>query len=275
MADWDWMDLAGKAVLLGLPLDENSSFRRGAALAPPQVRRALHSGSANLCAENGLDLGGEEAWLDLGDLPLGSGKAALDEIEQAAERLVEAGAKPLFLGGDHSVTHPLVRAFARHYSNINLLHLDAHADLYDEYEGSRFSHACPFARIMEEGLVRRLVQIGIRTLNPHQRQQAQRFGVEIIEMRGWSPAMEFQFDGPLYLSLDIDVLDPAFAPGVSHQEPGGMSSREVLGVLQSFSGRLVGADLVEFNPTRDVGGITAMAAAKFTKEIFARLLQDH
>jgi arginase len=262
----------GTAVLLGVPLDENSSFMRGAALAPAHIRAALYSDASNLCAENGLDLGSRERWLDLGDLKVGSGSQALLEIEEAASRLARVGARSLFLGGDHSITYPLVRGVARHTQKLNILHLDAHSDVYDEFGGSRFSHACPFARIMEEGLVERLVQVGIRTLTPHQRSQVERFGVEVIEMSRWNPDIRLKFEGPVYLSLDLDVLDPAFAPGVSHPEAGGLSSREVINIICGFEGILAAADLVELNPLRDPSQITAAAAAKFTKELVARLL---
>src|ERR1017187_4286495 len=96
--------------------------------------------------------------------------------------LIEAGKRPLSLGGDHSITYPIVKAFARRYPELTIFHFDAHPDLYDEFEGNRLSHACPFARIMEAGLAKRLVQMGIRTINRHQREQAQRFGVEVVEI---------------------------------------------------------------------------------------------
>ena len=118
------------------------------------------------------------------------------------------------------------------------------------------------------------MQIGIRSLTGHQREQAQRFGIEIIEMKEINRANEIVFDGPVYLSLDMDCLDPAFAPGVSHHEPGGISTREVLGIVQNISGNLVGADIVEYNPERDPQGITGMVAAKLLKEIIGRILED-
>ena len=102
----------------------------------------------------------------------------------------------------------------------------AHPDLYEEFEGNRLSHACPFARIMEAGLAKRLVQVGIRTLNRHQREQAEKFGVDMIEMRSLGAFDKLKADGPVYITFDTDVLDPAFAPGVSHREPGGISVRE-------------------------------------------------
>jgi agmatinase len=188
--------------------------------------------------------------------------------------LVNQDVRVLALGGDHAISLPIVRAYARRFDRLNLLHLDAHPDLYDEYEGNPFSHACPFARIMEEGLVARLVQVGIRTMNPHQWAQAEKFGVDVIDMRRRQAGFELVFDGPLYLSLDMDVLDPAFAPGVSHYEPGGLSTREVLQLLQNVTVPIVGADLVEFNPTRDPAGVTAAVAAKLLKEIVACMLAD-
>jgi len=118
------------------------------------------------------------------------------------------------------------------------------SNLYDELDGNRHSHACPFARIMENNLVKRLVQVGVRTLTGHQRAQAKRFGVEIIEMREIDRVNQIMFNGAVYLSLDIDCLDPAFAPGVFHHEPGGMSTREVLKIIQNLKGKLVGADIV-------------------------------
>lgn len=261
-----------QVTVVGIPFDENSSFLRGPALAPPQIRAAMHCGSANLSTELGMDLAAEEGWQDVGDLDLPGGSAALDRIEREVDELLRQGARVFSLGGDHSVTYPLVRAHARHHSQLTILHLDAHPDLYDELDGNRLSHACPFARILEEGLCSRLIQVGIRTLNPHQRQQAARFGVEIHEARRWQNDTNLSLSGPIYLSLDLDVLDPGFAPGVSHYEPGGFSVRDVLHILHSVDAPIVGADLVEFNPTRDPGGVTAMVAAKFYKEVVGRML---
>ena len=126
------------------------------------------------------------------------------------------GARLLSLGGDHSVAYPIIKAHAEAYAGLNVLHIDAHPDLYDEQSIGHYGHGCPFARLMETGKVARLVQVGIRTMNKHQQEQADRFGVEVIDMRNWRDDLEMQFDGPVYLSLDLDGLDPAFAPGVSH-----------------------------------------------------------
>jgi arginase len=153
-----------------------------------------------------------------------------------------------------------------------VLHFDAHPDLYAEFEGDRFSHACPFARVMEERLADRLIQIGIRTMNAHQRAQADRYGVEVIDMQAWVAGTRPVVSGPVYLSIDLDAFDPAFAPGVSHREPGGLSVREVLTIIHSLSGPIVGADVVEFNPSEDPLGVTGAVCAKVVKEVVGRMV---
>ena len=153
-----------------------------------------------------------------------------------------------------------------------VLHIDAHPDLYEEFEGDRYSHACPFARVMEEHLATRLVQVGIRAMTRHQREQADRHGVEVIDMRSWQSGVRPTTSGPVYMSIDLDGIDPAHTPGVSHREPGGLTVRDVIGLVQGIEGTLLGADIVEFNPSQDVGGLTAHVAAKLVKETAARML---
>ncbi|HMQ32089.1 MAG TPA: arginase family protein, partial [Chloroflexaceae bacterium] len=213
MRDLDALESV-QVALLGVPWDAHSSFLRGPALAPRQIRAALHSGAMNLCAEGGHDLGADERWRDLGDLSIPAGdEAALAAITGAASAVLTRGGRLFALGGDHAVSFPLLRAYGEARPGLTVLHIDAHPDLYDELDGDRFSHACPFARALEEGRIGRLVQVGIRTMNAHQRAQARRFGVEVVEMRDWRPGMDLGLRGPLYLSLDLDALDPAFAPG--------------------------------------------------------------
>lgn len=258
--------------LLGVPYDASSSYLRGAAGAPTLIRRALDSPSSNRWSESlrELDAG---ALADAGDLDL-AGDSPREAIERGARGVIAGDGRPLALGGDHSITYPLLRAFHPAHPRLTVLHVDAHADLYEDFEGDRYSHACPFARVMEEGLAGRLVQVGIRTLNGHQRAQADRYGVEVIDMRAWSAGARPEIGGPVYLSLDLDALDPAFAPGVSHWEPGGLSVREVISLIQGIGGQLVGADVVEYNPARDPTGVTAAVAAKLVKEIASRMLED-
>lgn len=262
----------GNVSVLGIPFDEHESFLRGPAQAPASIRAALHEGSMNLWTENGIDLEASAQWRDGGDVDLSADDDPFVCIEAAVAAALERGERVLSLGGDHSVTYPILRAYAQHYKRLTILHLDAHPDLYEEFEGNRFSHACPFARIMEGGLATRLVQVGIRTMNAHQRSQAQRYGVEVIEMRQWASHPPLALRGPLYISLDIDVLDPAYAPGISHYEPGGFTTRELIGILQGISVPVVGADLVEVNPVRDPQRITAMTGAKLLKELLALML---
>jgi arginase len=258
--------------LLGIPLDDNSSFMRGAALAPSLIREAFHSDSANYWSETGIDLGKREIFYDAGDLQFASPASALTDIETAIAELLDAGLPVISLGGDHSITYPILKAFRKKYGRLSILHIDAHPDLYDELLGNRFSHASPFARIMEENLADRLVQIGIRTITAHQRAQAEKFGVEVHEMKDWRGFVEVKFDTPVYLTIDMDGLDPAFAPGVSHHEPGGLSTREVINQIHAINAQIVGADIVEFNPTRDVMKMTAMTCAKLLKETAAKML---
>jgi arginase len=255
--------------LIGLPTDSHSSFLRGAAAAPRAIRAALASDHANMAAECGLELGCDIIFEDAGDVELDEGAGDFDRIRDCAASAVADGKLPVFLGGDHMVTNPIVAGIRSAHGPINILHFDAHPDLYDEFEGDPLSHASPFARIMERGDAVRLVQVGIRTSNRHCREQAKRFGVETVEMRDFAPDRVPIPEGPLYVSIDMDALDPAFAPGVSHHEPGGLSVRDILAVLRRIGSPIVGADVVEYNPKRDVNGMTAVVAAKLVKEIAA------
>jgi len=264
--------------LLGIPLDGNSSYLRGAAGAPVKIREAWRCDASNKWSELGTDVGAEGAFADAGDLLLSDSgdKVAEDftEIERAISQLLEKGEQSVSLGGDHSVTYPILKAFARHYPELTNVHFDAHPDLYDEFDGSRMSHACPFARIMEDRLAKRLVQLGIRTMVGHQREQAAKFGVEVLEMAALPTYERLKIRGPVYVSFDMDVLDPAFAPGVSHREPAGMTVREAIAHLHAIEGTVVGADLVEFNPAQDVSGMTATVAAKMLKEILGKMIAE-
>ena len=258
--------------LLGLPTDINSSHIRGAARGPAAIRKALMSGAGNLTSERGVDLGLPGVLVDKGDLRLRETAADQGRIEAAVKDLLGRGMKPLLLGGDHSVTYPIVRAMAEAHGPFSILHFDAHPDLYDVYEGNRRSHACPFARIMEAGLAKRLVQVGIRTLNAHQAAQAKRFGVEMVAMSAFAAATVPIPRGPIYITIDLDALDPAFAPGVAHREPGGLSVRDIIAVLGRVKGPVIGADIVELRPASDLDGVTAVVAAKLLKELAGLML---
>jgi len=259
--------------LLGIPFDANSSYLRGTAGAPAKIREALRGEASNSWSETFVNIGETGAYGDEGDLALKEDGTAFGVIEEAVGDLLKKSEKPVSLGGDHSITYPVVKAFAKHFPELTIVHFDAHPDLYDEFEGNRLSHACPFARIMEERLAKRLVQVGIRTLNGPQQKQAVKYGVEVVEMKHL-PVIERlkSVRGPVYITFDLDVLDPAFAPGVSHREPGGMSAREAIAHLHAIGGTLVGADLVEYNPVQDIAGLTATVAGKILKEILGKMI---
>ncbi len=261
-----------RLALIGVRYDENSSFMKGASDAPPQIRAAFRSEAWNLTSENGTDLSGDAIFFDAGDIEPVSGSDMFSLIENSLFTLLNDGLAPISLGGDHSITYPIIRAFARKFPNLNILHFDAHPDLYSDFHGNRHSHASPFARIMENKLAKRLTQVGIRAFNAHQREQVAKFGVESIEMRSWRDDLTLEFDGPVYISFDVDALDPAFAPGVSHREPGGLSTRQVIDLIQRMRGKVVGADIVEFNPRMDPLHVTGTVCAKLLKEIAAKML---
>lgn len=288
------MPFSVRPALIGVPWDASSSYVRGAALAPPRIREALWSPSTNSSTELGLAVD-PDGLDDRGDLALpADGEEARRVIESAVRAVLTAGATPFVLGGDHSITYPVLRAY-RDARPATILHIDAHSDLYDEFpafapEGAsarlrpddapaqllpvpgrrdRYSHACPFARIMEEQLTGRLVQVGIRTATPHLRAQAERFGVDVYGMHQLADVPVEGLEGPVYVSLDLDGLDPAFAPGVAHPEPGGLSTRAVIELLHRLRAPIAGADIVEYNPPLDTRDLTARVAAKLLKELMA------
>jgi arginase len=263
-----------RIALLGVPYDAASSFLRGTARGPAAIRDALSSGATNGWTESMVDLRAPDVMIDAGDVGVvGTDGDIRARIEAAMVALMASSNRPIVLGGDHSITYPLLRAVRRRYTRLAILHIDAHSDLYDTFERNRYSHACPFARIMEERLADRLVQVGIRTMNRHQREQAERFGVEVVTMREWNDSRVFSFAEPLYVSVDLDALDPAFAPGVAHREPGGFSSRQVIEILQRVRATVIGGDVVECNPNLDPAGITPVVAAKIVRELAARILE--
>jgi agmatinase len=260
--------------LIGLPSDVGSSFERGPAAAPAAIRAALWSDRGNLACEDGQEIGIDFELTDRGDLPLTESASDDALIAATVEASIRTGAVPLALGGDHAMSHPVVRGIHAAHGPVTILHFDAHPDLYDNFEDNPRSHASPFARIMEAGLAKQLVQVGIRTLNAHCRTQAERFGVEIVPMADFSPDKVPVLEGPLYISIDLDGIDPAEAPGVSHPEPGGLTVREVLTVLRRQTAAIVGADVVELNPRFDSNERTAILAAKLVRELASLMVRN-
>ncbi len=260
-----------KIIVRGLAYDRQSSYVRGAAKGPEAALEAFHCDSANLWTETGYDLSEQVELAGLVELPENGAMATMAKLGADAGK---RGELPIFLGGDHSVTYPLIKGLQQEIGEFSILHFDAHPDCYEDFEGNKFSHACPFARIMEESLCSRLVSVGIRTATGHQREQKERFGIEWLEMKDQADWPRLSFDTPVYISFDMDALDPAFAPGIAHHEPGGMTTRDALNIIHAIDAPVIGADVVELNPDRDVNGMTAMVTAKLVKEIAGVMLQD-
>ena len=256
--------------LQGIVYDEKSSFMRGPAKAPPAIRSILNNGSSNYFTEKGINLDNCPL-TDKGDFTVND----YFDIEGITANNLESNDPLITLGGDHSITYPILKAFANSYSAIDILHIDAHSDIYDDFEGDKYSHACPFARIMENELAVNLVQVGIRTLNDHQRQQAAKFHIDIREAKDNKIDDLKKFKNPLYISLDMDGFDPAFAPGVSHHEPGGLTPRQVIDLIHQIETPIIGADIVEYNPNRDLNDITGALAAKMLKEIWGKMIENN
>jgi agmatinase len=263
-----------RIAILGVPFDEKSSYLRGAAGGPAAIR-AVSTGKC-YCGwtELGVNLEEDTVMVDVGDVDTsGDMDKSFALMEKAVAAILDKGAVPIVLGGDHSITYPVLKAFASRFKPLDVLHFDAHPDLYDDLYGDRLSHACPFARILEDGLAASVVQVGVRAVTAAHRAKALKHGVRMIEMKDIGDPLHLRFANPVYISFDMDALDPAFAPGVSHHEPGGLSTRQAVQVIQALKGSIVGLDVVELNPARDPSAITAAAAFKIIKETAGRIVR--
>jgi agmatinase len=263
-----------RLAVLGVPFDEKSSYLRGAAGGPAAIREVSTGKCYCGYTELGVNLEEETVLVDLGDVDVsGDPDKTFALTEKAVAAILARGAAPLVLGGDHSITYPVLKAFAGAHKPLDVLHFDAHPDLYDDLYGDRLSHACPFARVVEDGLAASIVQVGVRAITAEHRAKALKNGVRMVEMKDIQDPLHLRFTNPVYISFDLDALDPAFAPGVSHHEPGGLTTRQALQVIQSLKGRIVGLDIVELNPRRDPSAITAAAAFKILKETAGRIVR--
>ena len=276
--DGDVCDVA----VLGIPFDSGVTYRPGARFGPHAIRnatrllRSYHPGLdvQPFAAQQVADAG------DVGCNPFDIGEA-IAQIDAAAEQTLDGAARLLSLGGDHTIALPLLRAMHRRHGPIALVHFDAHLDTWDTYFGAAYTHGTPFRRAWEEGLLvqDRAVHVGIRgpLFSPEDLADDAGFGFTIVS------AMEVLDDGrravaerihervgdaPMYVSIDIDVLDPGFAPGTGTPEAGGITNRELLGILRGLAGaNLVGADIVEVAPPYDQAEVTAVAASHAAYEL--------
>ncbi len=249
--------------LIGLPFDEKSSYMRGPALAPNRIREELFCEAYNQYSEGLKNVLDESVLVDSGNIEAGNFESIPGEIET----IMNVNHKPLFLGGDHSLAYHTIKKCHEKFGPFHVLQFDAHNDLYPDFDGDRFSHACPFARVMEEGLALSLTQVGIRASTPAQQEQIQKYGVHEYPMWKMEDFDPSKLKGPLYISFDVDAIDPAFAPGVSHHESGGLNPRQVLNWFKKIKVPVIGAEIVEYNPLMDVKGVTSALCAKILKEM--------
>ncbi|MBO3459760.1 agmatinase [Aetokthonos hydrillicola Thurmond2011] len=266
-------------VFVGLPDEQQSSYRRGCAKGPKRIREAYDGYCYNSTTESGIDL--TAAVVDLGDwLPQGCWELTQKSYYSGAQSLFRAGKIPFFAGGDHAVTIAIGQALDVLDEPIHIVQIDAHPDLYPQLDDNPYSHGCVAARLLEFKHIASITQIGIRTMNSIQNQQAQRFSdrFHLVLARDLPEQLErlphLTEGAPVYLTIDLDGFDPAFAPGVSHPVPGGLTSRQVLNFIQRSQWNLVGMDVVELNPEQDVNDQTAILAARLLHEGMGYAMQQ-
>ncbi len=274
------MDVA----VVGIPFDSGVSYRPGARFGPSHIRQSSRLLRPYNPALDVLPFGAHQV-VDAGDLavnPFDIGEA-IAQIEAGARELTAGGARLLTLGGDHTIALPLLRVMHERHGPIAVLHFDAHLDTWDTYFGEPFTHGTPFRRASEEGLLDRdhCLHIGIRgpLYQTSDLPESADLGfatihcteLEDLGVAGTVARMRERLgDRPVYVSVDIDVLDPAHAPGTGTPEAGGMTSRELLGVLRGLTGaQLVSADVVEVSPAYDHAEITGIAAAHVGFELLS------
>jgi agmatinase len=272
--------------VVGVPFDSGVSYRPGARFGPAHVREASRLLRPYNPAQDVSPFAVQQV-VDAGDIavnPFDIGEA-VDEIERAATALTEGGTRLVTIGGDHTIALPLLRAAAKRHGPVAVVHFDAHLDTWDTYFGAPVTHGTPFRRASEEGLIDRTasVHVGIRgpLYDREDLRDDERLGFAIvssveIETEGVASAIERMRnrigDAPVYLSIDIDVLDPAHAPGTGTPEAGGLTSRELLRMVRALADlRLVGADVVEVAPAYDHAQVTAIAASHVAYEIVSAM----
>lgn len=265
-----------RAVLVGVPMDYTVSLRPGSRTGPQEIR-SISYGLEEYSIYQDKSLEGC-IFFDAGDitLPFGNVGSSLKIIEKVARKLFDDNKFPIFLGGEHLVSYPLIKACLGKYPQLVVLHFDAHADLRSSYEGEKASHATVMRRAVELLGPGRLYQLGIRSGIKEEfefaRENTRMYVDEIYPALGDVIA---EVSGkPVYISIDIDVVDPAFAPGTGTPEPGGCTSREILKAVRDM-GKLnvVGLDIVEVSPPNDQTGRTAILAAKLVREALLAYLK--
>lgn len=257
-------------VILGIPMDFTVSFRPGTRMGPLSIRNvSVGIEEYSVYQDKLLN---DYAYCDCGDLalPFGNVQKSLDLIEKASRQILEDGKFPVFLGGEHLVSYPLVKPFAEKYPELRVVHFDAHADLRTDYLGENNSHATVMHKIAKMLGPKCLYQFGIRSGTKEEFEFAKEHTHLVVEdvlepLQAVIPELKGK---PVYVSLDIDVVDPAFAPGTGTQEAGGCTSKEILRAIHALRElNIVGFDLVEVSPALDTSERTALLAAKIVREV--------
>ena len=265
-------DPAGCRVgLFGVPYDGTTSFRPGARFGPAAIRE-VSSGIETYCPQLDLDLE-DLAFADLGALaiPHGAPEPVLAAVEQATSSVLELGLAPLMLGGEHSISSGAVAAVARRHPALVLVQLDAHADLRQEWLGSRHNHACAMRRCLEVLPSGTLRQIAIRSGTRDEFQELRSSG-RLVAIEAMAAALRPLRGSPLYLTVDLDWFDPAVLPGTGTPEPGGFRWGDFAQLVEELRHHhLVGADVVELAPQLDPSGVSAVLAAKVVRSLLLLL----
>ncbi|SES18965.1 agmatinase [Salipaludibacillus aurantiacus] len=260
-------------VMFGMPMDYTVSFRPGSRFGPNRIREAsIGLEEYSVYLDRHLE---EVSVHDAGDmlLPFGNAAKSIDMIETYANRLLEDAKLPAGIGGEHLVSWPVIRAMFNKFEDLAVIHIDAHADLREEYEGEVLSHSTPIRKTCELIGPENVFSFGIRSGMREEFQYARESGMHMSKFEVAEPLKKIlpQLAGrPVYVTIDIDVLDPAYAPGTGTAEAGGITSKELLEAIHAIAAsdvQITGFDLVEVSPAYDNSEQTAIAASKFLREM--------
>ncbi len=265
-----------QAVIIGLPMDFTASYKPGSRSGPLSIRNVSKAiEEYSIYQDKSLE---DYNYCDFGDLglPFGNVSASLDMIELATDNLLQDKKFPIFLGGEHLVSYPIIRAFFRKYPDLRIVHFDAHADLRDNYYGENYSHSTVMRKVVETLGPFKVYQFGIRSGIKEEfdfaKENTRMFPLQVVEPL--NEILDELTDKPVYVSLDIDIVDPAFAPGTGTQEPGGCTAAEITKAIHLLGKTdVVGFDLVEVCPQLDFSERTAILAAKLVREAILAFLK--
>jgi agmatinase len=261
-----------KAVIFGVPFDGTVSYRPGTRFGPNAIRRESYGIEtySPYCHKDLEDL----RFFDAGDLELviGDTERVLKQTHEFTRNLLRDGKIPVMLGGEHLVTLPVVQAIAKQYENLYVIHFDAHTDLRDDYLGNKLSHASVIKRISEFVPPDNIYQYGIRSGTRDEFQAAKH--LQKFNLNGIEEAVKAAGDSPVYITVDLDVLDPSVFPGTGTPEAGGVSFRELLEAFDKLAAlNVVGFDMVELSPLYDLSGISTAAACVSLREMLLRFCE--